>query len=51
MYDPVWTGAVLDGRDFAVAVAGFLLLAIWKWPPLAVVLSVAVAGALLTMPA
>ncbi len=51
LYDPVWTGAVLDGRDFAVAVAGFLLLAIWKWPPLAVVLSVAVAGALLTMPA
>ncbi|WP_323140294.1 chromate efflux transporter [Massilia phyllosphaerae] len=49
LYDPVWTGAVLDGRDFAVAVAGFLLLAIWKWPPLAVVLSVAVAGALLTM--
>jgi hypothetical protein len=33
----------------AVAVAGFLLLAIWKWPPLAVVLSVAVAGALLTL--
>lgn len=49
LYDPVWTGAVLDGRDFAVAVAGFLLLAVWKWPPLAVVLSVAVTGALLTM--
>lgn len=49
LYDPVWTGAVLDGRDFAVAVAGFLLLVTWKCPPVAVVLSVAVAGALLTL--
>jgi len=49
LYDPVWTGAVLDGKDFAVAVAGFLLLVTWKCPPLAVVLLVAVAGALLTM--
>lgn len=49
LYDPVWTGAVLDGKDFAVAVAGFLLLVTWKCPPVAVVLLVAVAGALLTM--
>jgi chromate transporter len=49
LYDPVWTGAVLDGRDFAVAVAGFLLLVTWKCPPVAVVLSVGVAGALLAL--
>ena len=30
LYNPVWTSAVLTPRDFAVALAGFLLLTVWK---------------------
>jgi chromate transporter len=37
LYDPIWTSAVRDGRDVAIAVVGFLLLERWKAPPLAVV--------------
>jgi chromate transporter len=46
LYDPVWTGAVLDARDFAVALAGFLLLTAWKAPPWMVVVLLAAAGML-----
>jgi len=44
LYDPVWTSAVGTAHDFALAVAGFLLLAVWKAPPFAVVLALAAAG-------
>jgi chromate transporter len=37
LYNPVWTGAVLGLRDFVIALAGFLLLTIWKTPPWLVV--------------
>ncbi|OJY73208.1 MAG: chromate transporter [Rhodospirillales bacterium 70-18] len=46
LYSPVWTSAVLGPRDFALALAGFLLLTVWKLPPWAVVLLLAGAGAL-----
>ncbi len=46
LYNPVWTGAIAAPRDFALAVAAFLLLAVWKVPPWLVVLS-AVGGAAL----
>jgi chromate transporter len=49
LYSPVWTSAVLGPRDFALALTGFLLLAVWKAPPwiVAVLLAGAsVAGAL-----
>lgn len=46
LYDPVWTGAVLDARDFALALAGFLLLTTWKAPPWIVVVLLAAAGML-----
>jgi chromate transport protein ChrA len=36
-YDPVWTSAVLSSRDFVLALAGFLLLAVWKASSWAVV--------------
>jgi chromate transporter len=49
LYDPVWTSAVLDARDFAIALAGFLLLTAWKAPPWIVVVLLAVAGILLRM--
>ena len=37
LYDPVWTGAVFSPRDFALALAGFLLLTLWKVQPWIVV--------------
>jgi chromate transporter len=46
LYNPVWTSAVLTPRDFALAVAGFLLLAVWKLSPWIVVLLLAGAGTL-----
>ena len=46
LYDPVWTSAVLTPRDFALALAGFLLLTVWKLPPWSVVALLATAGAL-----
>ncbi len=49
LYNPVWTSAVLSPRDFAVALAGFLLLTVWKLPPWIVVVLLAVAGAMLQL--
>jgi chromate transporter len=46
LYDPVWTSAVSTSRDFALALVGFLLLTVWKAPPLIVVVLLAAAGAL-----
>jgi chromate transporter len=46
LYSPVWTSAVLTPRDFALAVGGFLLLTVWKSPPLIVVILLAGAGVL-----
>lgn len=44
LYDPVWIGAVFRPLDFVVAVAGFVLLVVWKAPPWIVVLLLAAAG-------
>ena len=44
LYNPVWTSAVLGPADFAIAAAGFVLLAVWRAPPLLVVLLSAAAG-------
>ncbi|AWL04475.1 chromate efflux transporter [Massilia oculi] len=45
--DPVWTGAVFDVRDAGIALAGFLLLVVWKAPPWIVVILSAAAGVML----
>ncbi|MBT6116686.1 MAG: chromate efflux transporter [Rhodospirillaceae bacterium] len=45
LYDPVFTGAVHGPADAALALAAFLLLAVWRWPPWLVVLLSAGAGA------
>jgi chromate transporter len=37
LYNPIWVSAVADGRDVAIAAAGFLLLERWRIPPLAIV--------------
>ena len=44
LYNPVWTSAVLTPADFAIAATGFVLLVVWRAPPLAVVVLAALAG-------
>ena len=41
LYTPVWTSAVLTPADFAIALVSFVLLTVWRAPPL---LAVAVAS-------
>ena len=43
--NPVWTGAVHGPLDFGFALAGFLLLTLWKLPPWLLVAGLAAAGA------
>ena len=47
LYDPVWSSAVLSPRDFAVALAAFILLTVWKVAPWIVVLTTSAGGVLL----
>jgi chromate transporter len=47
LYNPVWLAAITGPLDFAVVLAAFLLLAVWKTPPWAVVVLCAVAGGVL----
>lgn len=49
LYNPVWTSAILAPRDFALALAGFLLLTVWRAPPWIVVVSLAAASTILTL--
>jgi chromate transporter len=37
LYQPVWTGAILRPTDAAFALLAWAGLAVWKWPPWAVV--------------
>jgi chromate transporter len=50
LYNPVWTNAVNSPRDFGVALAGFILLTVWRTPPLVVVVLGALAGMALALP-
>jgi chromate transporter len=44
LYNPVWVSAVQSPVDFGIAAAGFVLLVVWRAPPLLVVLVCAVAA-------
>ncbi len=44
LYNPVWVSAVQSSADFALAVACFVLLVVWRAPPLLVVVLSAAAG-------
>ena len=44
LYNPVWTSAVLRPIDFALAVAGFVALVVWKASPWLVVVTLAAVG-------
>lgn len=46
LYDPVWTSAIFTPQDFALALAGFLLLTVWKVAPGIVVVLLGAAGTL-----
>ncbi len=45
LYDPVWTSAIFEPEDFALAAAALGLLVLWKWPPWLVVVLCALGGA------
>jgi chromate transporter len=49
LYDPVWTSAVKGPGDFGVALVGFVLLTVWKAPPLVVVAISALGGIALAL--
>ncbi len=44
LYNPVWTSAVLRPSDLAIALVGFVLLVVWRMPPILVVGLGALAG-------
>ncbi|HEY2532476.1 MAG TPA: chromate efflux transporter [Xanthobacteraceae bacterium] len=46
LYDPVWTSAIRDGKDFAIALMAFALLVGARWPSWAAVLGCVVASLL-----
>jgi chromate transporter len=51
LYNPVWTSSVRTSGDFAVALAGFVLLTVWRAPPLLVVIIGAIGGIALAVAA
>jgi chromate transporter len=44
LYNPVWTSSVNSAADFGVALIGFILLMVWRAPPLLVVVISAIGG-------
>ena len=47
LYNPVWTSSVNTPGDFAIALVGFVLLTVWRAPPLIVVIFSALGGIVL----
>ena len=37
LYNPLWTSSVKTPGDFGIALVGFVLLTVWRAPPLVVV--------------
>ena len=48
LYNPLWTNSVKTSGDFGVALVGFILLTVWRLPPLVVVIASAFGGAALS---
>jgi chromate transporter len=44
LYNPLWTSSVKAPGDFGLALVGFVLLAVWRLPPLVVVIVSALGG-------
>jgi chromate transporter len=49
LYSPVWTSSVKAPGDFAVAATGFILLTVWRAPPILFVFLSAAGGVALTL--
>ena len=49
LYNPVWTSSVKTPGDFGVALVGFVLLTVWRAPPLLVVVVGALGGIALAL--
>jgi chromate transporter len=49
LYTPLWTSTVRTPADFALAFVSFVLLVVWRAPPLLVVVISAVGGVLLAL--
>jgi chromate transporter len=49
LYTPVWTSAIVNPPDFAIALAAFLLLMVWKVRPWIIVLGGSIAGGALSL--
>ncbi len=47
LYNPVWVSSVKTPGDFAIALIGFVLLTVWRAPPLLVVIVSAIGGIVL----
>ena len=49
LYNQLWTSSVHSPGDFAVALLGFVLLTVWRAPPLLVVIASAIGGIVLAL--
>jgi chromate transporter len=49
LYQPIWTSAIARDTDFALGLAAFLLLMVWRLPPWLVVTFCALGGGVLGM--
>jgi chromate transporter len=49
LYNPLWTSSVKTPGDFGLALVGFILLTVWRLPPLAVVIVSALGGVALAL--
>ncbi len=49
LYNPVWTSSVNSPGDFGIALVGFVLLTVWRAPPLLVVVVSALGGIALAL--
>jgi chromate transporter len=49
LYNPVWTSSVMKPEDFGLALVGFVLLTVWRTPPLIVVVISALGGMALAL--
>ena len=49
LYSPVWTSSVKSPGDFGIALLGFVLLTVWRTPPLLIVVISALGGIALAL--
>ncbi|HEY2493202.1 MAG TPA: chromate transporter [Paenibacillus sp.] len=49
LYDPLWTTAILEPMDFALAALLYIMLVFWKLPPWVIVLTGAAGGMVLRL--